>query len=248
MARLGSDSTFHRDTIKKNILIQISLFLFIHSQEKRVVIDMCDTRNLGRSSIRRQEQGILNCDKNGAIKLQWKEIKKNQTPVEGTKKQTGVYKNQTPVEVTKKPKGAYSTSGMTNFTLNRHASMRDATMCQKCMDKIINSVSKKGDSGCLTASNMTKPNPRPAHQVAAATSIPTVSGVLMIGIGSRSARGGYMCSKESAQKTTPSGGTLGPVFITRGNSRGEKVGKLNDLGELYKLSLLGDITGEKKMG
>jgi hypothetical protein len=70
---------------------------------------MCDTRNLGRSSIRPQEQGILNCDKNGAIKLQWKEIKKNQTPVEGTKKQTGVYENQTPVEVTKKPKGAYST-------------------------------------------------------------------------------------------------------------------------------------------
>jgi hypothetical protein len=41
---------------------------------------------------------------------------------------------------------------------------------------------------------------------------------------------------------------LGTVFITRGNSRGEKVGKLDDLGELYKLSLSGEITGEKKMG
>ena len=28
----------------------------------------------------------------------------------------------------------------------------------------------------------------------------------------------------------------------------KKVGKLNDLGELYKLSLLGEIAGEKKVG
>ena len=95
-------------------------------------------------------------------------------------------------------------------------SMRDATMCQKCMDKIINSVSKKGDSGCLTASNMTKPNPRPAHQVAAATSIPTVSGVLVIGIGSRSARGGYMCSKESSTENHTIWGNFGNCLYYKG--------------------------------
>eukprot|EP00956_Cyclotella_meneghiniana_P003496 scaffold4277_cov64-Cyclotella_meneghiniana.AAC.1 len=62
--------------------------------EKRVVIDVCDTRNLGRSNIRQQEQGILNCDRNGVIKLQWKEIKKTKTPAEGTKKPMGVDKTK----------------------------------------------------------------------------------------------------------------------------------------------------------
>lgn len=43
---------------------------------------------------------------------------------------------------------------------------------------------------------------------------------------------------------------LGELWLSLlGEIAGEKkVGKLNDLGELYKLSLLGEIGGEEKVG
>ena len=82
---------------------------------------MCDTRNLGRSNIRRQEQGILNCDKNGVIKLQWKGIKKTKKPAEGTKKPIEVDKTKNQNQQHQYPEHLSGVSGMTNFTLNPHA-------------------------------------------------------------------------------------------------------------------------------
>ena len=81
---------------------------------------MCDTRNLGRSNIRRQEQGILNCDKNGVIKLQWKGIKKTKKPAEGTKKPIEVDKTKNQNQQDQYPEHLSGVSGMTNFTPKTH--------------------------------------------------------------------------------------------------------------------------------
>lgn len=47
---------------------------FRYCQEAWVIVEFCDTRNLRKSNICRQEQCILTCNNTGQIKEEWKKI------------------------------------------------------------------------------------------------------------------------------------------------------------------------------
>ena len=159
-------------------------------------------------------------------------------------------------------------------------------MCQNCMDKIINSVSKRGDEGSndseqsarLIASNMTKANPKTGTLGSCSHinsdcfkssddwnwfKVSKRREYALRGIEHEQPHHqccGSDCGKSMLWETKPrnNGGTKrkaewttwGELWLSLlGEIAGEKkVGKLNDLGELYKLSLLGEIWGGEKSG
>ena len=154
------------------------------------------------------------------------------------------------------------------------------------MDKIINSVSKKGDSGSndseqsarLIASNMTKANPKTGTSGSCSHinsdcfkssddwnwfKVSKRREYALRGIEHEQPHHkccGSDCGKSMLWETKPrKNGTKRKAEWTTWGNFGElsllveiagekKVGKLNDLGELYKLSLLGEIWGGEKSG
>ena len=154
-------------------------------------------------------------------------------------------------------------------------------MCQNCMDKIINSVSKRGDEGSndseqsarLIASNMTKANPKTCTSGSCSHinsdcfkssddwnwfKVSKRREYALRGIEHEQPHHkccGSDCGKSMLWETKPrKNGTKRKAEWTTWGNFGElsllveiagekKVGKLNDLGELYKLSLLGEIWG-----